>query len=109
MVKTGAGLQVIKSRRLLVCLCIAVLVVTAMVPAAGWAVPTDHSPMWSSVSPLRSPAAASPTADLLFDVVASLGPLFGAVVSVSLYQGDVVDLGAVAFLSVRSSRAPPIA
>jgi hypothetical protein len=99
---------VINKRRVFALVCIAVLIITATVPAAGWAVPTDHPPIWSSAPSLASPAAASPTADLLFDIVASVGPLFGTVVSVSLCQPDVVEQRTAPFLSVRSSRAPPV-
>jgi hypothetical protein len=103
-----SGHQVIKTRRLVVLVCIAVLLVTAMLPVAAWAAP-NRSPMWSSVSSVAAPAPASPTADLVFDVVASLGLLFGAVISVPLHQADVGDLGTAPFLSVRGSRGPPIA
>jgi hypothetical protein len=99
---------VIKARRLLVFVCIAVLLVTAMLPAAGWVAPAQ-SPMWSSVSSLAPSGVAAPAGDLLFDVVASLGPLFGAVVSVPLPPPASHDLNTAAFLSVRGCRAPPIA
>jgi hypothetical protein len=99
---------VIKTRRFLVLVCIAVLLVTAALPAAGWAAP-NQSPMWSSVSSVAASATTSPTADLVFDVVVSLDPLFGAVIFVPLHQADVGDLGATPFLSVRGSRGPPIA
>jgi hypothetical protein len=102
------GVNVIRKRRLLVLVCIAVLVATAMVPAAGWVAPAQ-SPMWTSAASLAPSGAASPAADLLFDVVASLGPLFGTVVSVPLPPPDIVDLATAAFLSVRACRAPPLA
>jgi hypothetical protein len=100
--------KVIKTRRFLVLVCIAVLLVTAMSPAAAWAAP-NRSPMWSSVSSVAASAPASPTADLVFDVVASLGLLFLAVISVPLHQAEGGDVGTAPFLSVRGSRGPPIA
>jgi hypothetical protein len=99
---------VIKTRRLLVFVCIAVLLVTAMLPAVGWAAPAQ-SAMWSAVPSHTPSGAASPTADLIFDVVASLGPLFGAVISVPLHPPDIVDLRTAPLPSVRGCRAPPIA
>ncbi|OLD21884.1 MAG: hypothetical protein AUJ01_01285 [Acidobacteria bacterium 13_1_40CM_3_65_5] len=69
------------TRRLLAVVCIAVLVVTAMLPAG-----LDLS-----------------------GVIVRLGPLFGTVRSVPIPEEQSVHFAAAPFRSVRSSRAPPTA
>ena len=70
-----------KTRRLLAVVCIAVLVVTAMLPAG-----LDLS-----------------------GVLVYLGPLFGTVISVPVPEPNLVSLASSPALSVRVSRAPPTA
>ena len=69
------------TRRLLAAVCIAILVVTAMLPAG-----LDLS-----------------------GVIVRLGPLFGTVESVPILARDVDARHDAPFLSVRASRAPPTA
>jgi hypothetical protein len=69
------------TRRLLAAVCIAILVVTAMLPAG-----LDLS-----------------------GVIVRLGPLFGSVQSVPVPARDIDARHDAPFLSVRGSRAPPTA
>ena len=69
-------------RRFIAIVCIGVMVFTAVTPAAS---------------------------HLLSGVLVPLGPLFGTVVSVPVPEVHAVILATAPFLSLRSSRAPPIA
>lgn len=72
----------IKIRRLIAIVCIAVILVTGMMPAG---------------------------ATLLRGVLVPLGPLFGTIISVPLPAFADAELAAAPVLSVRTSRAPPLA
>ena len=69
-------------RRLVAVVCIAVLVVTGVTPSAS---------------------------HLLCGFLIPLGPLFGTVIALTVLHVDVVRLATAPFLSVRASRAPPVA
>ena len=68
-------------RRLLALVCIAVMILTA----------------------------TTPTSSLLIGILGRLDPLFGTILSVPLAPADRVEFGTDPFLSVRASRAPPLA
>jgi hypothetical protein len=70
-----------KTRRLIAIVCIAVILVTGMMPAG---------------------------AALLRGVLVPLGPLFGTIVSTALPEIRDADLAAAPIRSVRASRAPPL-
>ena len=72
----------IKIRRLIAIVCIAVILVTGMMPAG---------------------------ATLLSGVLVPLGPLFGTIISVPLPDSADAELAAAPVPSVRTSRAPPLA
>ena len=74
--------QLTKTHRLLAIVCIAVVVVTALTPAA---------------------------VDLLCAVLIALDPLFGTIVDADVAVLGDVDPGAAPFLRVRTARAPPLA
>ncbi len=71
----------IKTRRLIAIVCIAVILVTGVMPAG---------------------------ATLLRGVLVPIGPLFGTIISVPLPDADDAEIAAAPVLSVRSSRAPPL-
>jgi hypothetical protein len=72
----------LKTRRVIAIACIAVILVTGMLPTG---------------------------AALLSGVLVPLGPLFGTVISAPLPEIRDADLAAAPIRSVRASRAPPLA
>ena len=90
-------------------MCIAVILLTALMPAVVGRSPASSALAWSA-APAPDPSAAPthpPDVDLA--IVLSLGLLLGAVVSVRLERPDEVDLPPAPFLSIRVTRGPPTA